>query len=62
MDSYFDEIEVLWKVRIVAPTTVARSLMKDVKVRLDEAVKQMPNILVSESVIEAWKIKEEETK
>lgn len=62
MDKHFQEIKLVWTVTVVAKTEVARSLMKNVKTHLDEAVSKIPNVLVSESVIEAWQLNEEETK
>lgn len=62
MDPYFQEIKLVWKVTVVAKTEVARSLMHNVKVHLDEAVSKVPNVLVSESVIEAWYVNEEKSK
>jgi hypothetical protein len=62
MDKHFQEIKLVWTVTVVAKTEIARSLMKNVKMHLDDAVSKIPNVLVSESVIEAWQINEEETK
>lgn len=62
MDNYFQEVKLVWTVRIVAKTDVARSLLKTVKVHLDEAASKIPNVLVSDSIIEAWQVKPEETK
>lgn len=62
MDKHFQEIELVWKVRIVAKTEVARGLMMSAKACLDEAASKIPNVLISESVIEAWQINQEETK
>ncbi len=62
MDNYFQEIELVWKVRIVAKTEVARSLMKNAKAYLDDAASKIPDVLMSDSVVEAWQINKEETK
>ena len=62
MDKHFQEIKLVWTVTVVAKTEIARSLMKNVKMHLDDAVSKIPNVLVSESVIEAWQLNEEETK
>lgn len=62
MDKHFQEIKIVWTVTVVAKTEIARSLMKNVKMHLDDAVSKIPNVLVSESVIEAWQLNEEETK
>ena len=62
MDKHFQEIKIVWTVTVVAKTEIARSLMKNVKMHLDDAVSKIPNVLVSDSVIEAWQLNEEETK
>lgn len=62
MDKHFQEIKLVWRVTVVAKTEVARSLMHTAKAHLDEAAAKIPNVLISDSVIEAWYINEEETK
>lgn len=62
MDNYFQEVKLVWTVKVVAKTDVARSLLKTVKLHLDEAANKIPNVLVSDSIIEAWQVKPEETK
>lgn len=62
MDNYFQEVKLVWTVKVVAKTEVARALMHTAKAHLDEAAAKIPNVLISDSVIEAWYINEEETK
>lgn len=62
MDKHFQEIKLVWTVTVVAKTEVARSLMQNAKAHLDEAAAKIPNVLISESLIEAWYINEEEPK
>jgi len=60
MNEQFQEIEIVWKVRVVAKRSIARTVAVNVKEHLDAVSKKIPDVLVGESVVSAMEVNNKE--
>jgi hypothetical protein len=60
MKKQFEEVELVYKIHLVARSDVANNLIKYSKSYLDEALAKIPHCLLGESVVEVKQINSKE--